>query len=306
MFAELGMLVLDHTIPRWIAFWHCIVDCLVSRCLTSSSGYRNSTRDCDTVAVLQSSRPMQLASCVSIPMRPPSWMASMSQQQYRRITCVACGMHAFCREPWLLLYEPALQHPAHSTAAQTGPKHALTCIAVGGVGFGKDASATSAVKKFFHRARPSDDLHHSFSFPSGHSTSAYFTLAFLFFVIVPALASWSASLSQPSDSSSQQPSTPASGTLSAVQGALQAAAKPKAALALTIGGGMITQSGRLLADVHWVSDVLAGALWGSSGVALACVIIEGLRSEPARLPAATGENAAAEAATGEGEKVSSR
>lgn len=98
------------------------------------------------------------------------------------------------------------------------------------------------------------------------------------------MASWSASLSAPDDDSSEKElgsSSASTGAIAVVQGALQAAAKPKAALALTVGGGMVTQSGRLLADVHWVSDVLAGALWGSSGVALACVIMQGLQDHAA-------------------------
>eukprot|EP00892_Ulva_mutabilis_P009383 jgi/Ulvmu1/6817/UM031_0021.1 len=166
--------------------------------------------------------------------------------------------------------------------ATTRPKQAAALAGLfavfnftfGGIGFGKDASATTAVKKFFARARPSSDLHHSFSFPSGHSTSAYFILGFFFFIIVPALASWSAGL--PKDTRSD--GSPSAAVPAALQNALDAAAMPKAALALTIAGGAVTQSGRLLADVHWVSDVLAGALWGSSGVALACVVYDAARA----------------------------
>lgn len=170
----------------------------------------------------------------------------------------------------------AHRHP-RAVIARPVVKWKAVMPAVGGIGFGKDASATTAVKKFFSRARPSDDLHHSFSFPSGHSTSAYFILGFFFFLVVPALASWSASLSaeSPTDpSSSADPISGQTGALTALQQALEAAAKPRAALALTIAGGAVTQSGRLLADVHWVSDVLAGSLWGASGVALACVVYD--------------------------------
>jgi hypothetical protein len=193
---------------------------------------------------------------------------------------------------------------------------------------------TGSLKEFFHRARPSE-LHHSFSFPSGHSTSVYFILGFLFFIALPALYS---SLSQqsgrtgPADAASRDGGASRSvnnnGTGGRMEGAapalngngagngngalngngagngngalngngagipapvraaaesprhvtytatdlLELLVQPRTAAALTIAGGVVTQSGRLLADVHWTSDVLAGALWGSSGVAMAMMV----------------------------------
>lgn len=55
---------------------------------------------------------------------------------------------------------------------------------------------------------------------------------------------------------------------------LSVLAKPQRAVPLMIVGGVITQSGRVFADAHWFSDVLAGSLLGSSG-ALCCLIAAG-------------------------------
>lgn len=147
----------------------------------------------------------------------------------------------------------------------------MIICAVGGIGFGLDAQATAALKHFFQRARPSSDLHSSFSFPSGHSTSVYFIVGFLFFIIVPALYE---TLKEDAQQSAPQATKLASATSGnhALVDALEVIVRPQNAVALTIAFGAITQSGRLLADVHWTSDVMAGAVWGSCGVAIACIV----------------------------------
>lgn len=142
-------------------------------------------------------------------------------------------------------------------------------VLFGGIGFGLDAQATALLKNFFQRARPSD-LHHSFSFPSGHSTSVYFIAGFLFFVIVPALY-------ETLREDAKQGAPEATGVSSVTAGnqalnALEVAVRPQNAAALTIAFGVMTQSGRLLADVHWTSDVMAGMMWGATGVAMACMV----------------------------------
>ena len=137
-------------------------------------------------------------------------------------------------------------------------------VVVGGVLFGKDAIVTKAVKGYFHRDRPNWDLHHSFSFPSGHSTSVYFTLATLFFVVLPAykyIAYGDEAASSEGSSSSGEDST-------FLKSALDKVTQPASALALTVSGGVVTQTGRLLADVHWFSDVMAGMCFGSCGAIL--------------------------------------
>lgn len=129
-------------------------------------------------------------------------------------------------------------------------------VLVGGILFSKDAVLTKMLKEYFHRVRPTDDLHHTYSFPSGHSTSAYFVFAALFFIILPA---W------------QQ--ARASAGSSAETGILAQITRPRTALLLTVAGGAATQSARVLADVHWVSDTLAGACLGSGGAALAYLLL---------------------------------
>jgi membrane-associated phospholipid phosphatase len=141
---------------------------------------------------------------------------------------------------------------------------------VGGIGLGLDAQATAVLKNYFHRARPSADLHSSFSFPSGHSTSVYFMAGFLFFIIVPAVYETvkedaKHSAAETSDPSAVEPHNRALETLEIL-------VKPQNAAALTVAFGATTQAGRLLADVHWFSDVMAGMIWGSCGVALAIIV----------------------------------
>lgn len=154
--------------------------------------------------------------------------------------------------------------------------------AVGGIGFGLDAQATAVLKKFFHRARPSTELHSSYSFPSGHSTSVYFIAGFLFFIVVPALYE-----ALREEAQKHSPEGPAPGTLqSHVIDALGNASRPINAALLTLSLGTVTQSGRILADVHWTSDVLAGMMWGSTGVALA-LIVQGLVYKLAGVPPTT-------------------
>eukprot|EP01025_Chloroclados_australasicus_P061524 TRINITY_DN808_c0_g1_i7.p1 TRINITY_DN808_c0_g1~~TRINITY_DN808_c0_g1_i7.p1 ORF type:complete len:344 (-),score=29.40 TRINITY_DN808_c0_g1_i7:235-1266(-) len=131
--------------------------------------------------------------------------------------------------------------------------------AVGGVFLNKDAIVTTALKRAFHRARPTDDLHHSFSFPSGHSTSVYFVAGFLFCIVIPLLHQVFLEDSDEADSGIKQ--------------TLAHLSQPKVAIPLTIACGATTQSGRILADVHWVSDTLAGACLGSMGVLASWVIL---------------------------------
>ena len=123
------------------------------------------------------------------------------------------------------------------------------CCAVGGVGVGKDASATLALKAFFARARPSSDFIAAPSFPSGHSTSVFAVMGLLFLVLLPTLNALSPRQSQASDNSSE----------SSGKGLLAAVAQPRVGLAATFAGSSVTVAGRLLADVHWATDTMAGA-----------------------------------------------
>jgi membrane-associated phospholipid phosphatase len=137
---------------------------------------------------------------------------------------------------------------------------------VGGVFAKADAKITTELKQFFHRSRPSDDLHHSFSFPSGHATSVYFTLGFLFLVLVPSL---NCLLMQ--DRKLNGVDLTKSWTYEEI---VATVARPQVGLLLTVLGASVTQTGRLLADVHWFSDVCAGAVLGSWGVVLSILLVQ--------------------------------
>lgn len=106
------------------------------------------------------------------------------------------------------------------------------------------------IKPAVHRLRPDTLHHHSFSFPSGHTSSATFVSGALFLVIVPllldALSAERPSLRQPS-------------------GAL---------VALWVATAIGTGLGRILADAHWFSDTVAGATLGAALLAATVSVLE--------------------------------
>jgi membrane-associated phospholipid phosphatase len=160
--------------------------------------------------------------------------------------------------------------------------HDLTALlqsAVGGVFLNADAKVTLLLKATLNRARPSS-IHQGFSFPSGHSTSVYFTLGFLFLVLVPlidrALAEDAAG--DAGSNSGQDGTQP----MQALRGMVQVVAQQRMGAALMVAGGSVTQTGRVLADAHWLSDVAAGALFGCSGVVLSLLVMNALDWRPTR------------------------
>ena len=138
--------------------------------------------------------------------------------------------------------------------------------AVGGVGLSADAKLTLTLKHAFVRSRPSA-IHGGFSFPSGHSTSVYCVMGVLFLVLIPMLHQ----VLQEQGTGGARAQNGDSNRVTTGPGWLAAAAQPERAVTLMVAGGVVTQSGRLLADAHWFSDVLAGSLLGTSG-ALCCLI----------------------------------
>lgn len=110
-----------------------------------------------------------------------------------------------------------------------------------------DPPITDALKHLFERVRPTADLHHSLSFPSGHATGAAFLFTTLF------LAS-GALLSEGPRVGAPPPAAPTR----------------QLAWASAFGVACVVL-GRLAADVHYASDCLGGLALGV-GAASACAV----------------------------------
>eukprot|EP01023_Acetabularia_acetabulum_P025833 TRINITY_DN24656_c0_g1_i1.p1 TRINITY_DN24656_c0_g1~~TRINITY_DN24656_c0_g1_i1.p1 ORF type:complete len:327 (-),score=36.70 TRINITY_DN24656_c0_g1_i1:999-1979(-) len=106
--------------------------------------------------------------------------------------------------------------------------------------------AANTLKAIFQRARPSQYLH-SFAYPSGHSSTCTFMLGMFLIVFIPLISSQDNNNYQRSDK-----------ILSFLN---------KNKYYLWLMGWAVTGSGRLLADVHWFSDVCAGLSLGLALVA---------------------------------------
>ena len=130
---------------------------------------------------------------------------------------------------------------------------AAVIYAAGGGSLGRgDPALVAALKHIFCRVRPSE-VHSSYAFPSGHTTAATFVLGALLFVLLPALEradTWTHSKR-------------------ASAGAELGGSRPW----LWASGAGLTAAGRVLADAHWLTDVLAGGCLGVclvAATALAC------------------------------------
>lgn len=102
-----------------------------------------------------------------------------------------------------------------------------------------DPLLVDTLKNAFARVRPST-IHSTFSFPSGHTTSAFFVIGVLLAVLLPAAV-----------------------------GPRGRVPRGMGLVALWGGLGATVAAGRVLVDAHWLSDTLAGACLGS---ALALVV----------------------------------
>jgi membrane-associated phospholipid phosphatase len=130
----------------------------------------------------------------------------------------------------------------------------------GAVGHG-DPLLVDALKHLFARARPST-LHHTFSFPSGHTSAAVFLVGSLLTVLLPyTLQLWNSSSSDSSDdtASGTQDQTAPSPLVSVL--ALDAAI-----LGVWAAAWGTTAAGRILSESHWLSDTMAGGLLAVASV----------------------------------------
>lgn len=111
------------------------------------------------------------------------------------------------------------------------------------------------IKPAVHRLRPDIEHHHTFSFPSGHTTSATFVSGALFLVLLPRLLD----------------------ALAAARpyGLPKVTMPPRLALVgMWLATSVATGLGRILVDAHWFSDTVAGALIGALLLAASMQLLE--------------------------------
>lgn len=144
-----------------------------------------------------------------------------------------------------------------------------------------DPLLVDSLKHFFARARPST-LHHTFSFPSGHTSAAVFVVGALLTVLLPLTLQLWASSSTASSSSTAQGSSEtqfSSASSSSTQGSVAAGILAADAAVLAVWGAAwaTTATGRILSESHWLSDTLAGgflAIASVSGLALTTRLVQ--------------------------------
>eukprot|EP00775_Hariotina_reticulata_P012957 gene12957-13086_t len=167
-------------------------------------------------------------------------------------TCIAASILGWC-----LLSMLCLLRAPQRTAAPLGLAWAFYFLTAGAFGSG-DPPLVDWLKHSFARIRPSE-YHHTFSFPSGHTSAAVFTAGALLTVLLP-LALQLLHEANPPGSSNSSSGAPAAG------GGDEAAAvapvgsqwdRPAVIYGLWAVAGVTTAAGRVLADAHWVSDTLA-------------------------------------------------
>uniref|UniRef100_A0A383VL17 Phosphatidic acid phosphatase type 2/haloperoxidase domain-containing protein n=1 Tax=Tetradesmus obliquus TaxID=3088 RepID=A0A383VL17_TETOB len=131
----------------------------------------------------------------------------------------------------------------------------------GAVGHG-DPPLVATLKDAFARVRPST-LHHTYSFPSGHTSAAVFIIGALVVVLLPLTVQLLQEKATGSGSSSSSSSQPSEGTEdSAAETSSIAWGRLDMWGALGVWGAawVVTATGRVLADAHWVTDTLAGGM----------------------------------------------
>ncbi|PSC70460.1 PAP2 family [Micractinium conductrix] len=172
---------------------------------------------------------------------------------------IACGLAG-----WLGVAAVAVSARSPRLAGLLGLSSAAYCLG-GGRMWRADPALVDTLKQAFHRVRPSEH-HHTYAFPSGHTTAAAFICGTLLFVLLPAALQVVEEQQQ-----QQQEGRSAPGEHNAAQ--RTAAWLVERRWQLCSAGVATTAAGRLLADVHWCSDVLAGACLGTAltaGLALLC------------------------------------
>lgn len=149
-------------------------------------------------------------------------------------------------------------------------RHVAIAAAVYAFGGGSirhgDPFLVDALKHAFMRVRPSP-VHSTFAFPSGHTTAVTFITGTLLFILLPAVVE------------------AACRRFPGAEGAVREVSGKVAPfrVGLWVAFVLMTGTGRILADAHWTSDVMAGACLGSALVgaaALLCLGSDRLASGP--------------------------
>jgi membrane-associated phospholipid phosphatase len=142
--------------------------------------------------------------------------------------------------------------------------HSTRCRC-GAVGHG-DPPLVATLKDAFARVRPST-LHHTYSFPSGHTSAAVFIVGALVVVLLPLTVQLlqkkaASSSNNPSSSSLSQQSDGSDGNAVAAETRSNTWAGLDMWGALGVWGAawVVTATGRVLADAHWVTDTWAGGM----------------------------------------------
>lgn len=173
---------------------------------------------------------------------------------------------------WVACTAACLTKSPSRSAGPLAAAWALYCATCGAVGHG-DPLLVDSLKHLFARARPST-LHHTFSFPSGHTSAAVFIVGGLLTVLLPlTLQLWAEQRSSSSSSDATTGAIDGNNSSSSTQSSQLAAnlATDVAILAVWGAAWGTTAAGRILSESHWLSDTLAGGLLAVASVSgMAC------------------------------------
>jgi len=212
-------------------------------------------------------------------------------------TPIVLGWCGWAAAAAALLYKQSNDKASNEgSAVSRGVRHFLLSIAMylmgGGTVLHGDPWLVKIIKEVFQRSRPTE-LSSTYAFPSGHTTSAAFVIGTLLFIILPAvLQTYAVQEVNGTNIASTKQKGMVETSLDSMK-LLESEGKLKnlgsRALKVLQQNRTLfwiicvatTASGRVVADVHWSTDVMAGACLGTGLVAvtvLACGISDVLVS----------------------------
>lgn len=181
-----------------------------------------------------------------------AWVAAHTTPEWRR----AVGEALISDAPinagvitWVALSGRALAAAPRRAAAPVALCWAMYFLGAGAVPH-SDPTLVHTLKEAFARVRPSLELHHTFAYPSGHTTAATFIVGAALVVLLPLALRLSGG---------------GEGTRRLPDGV---------AIGVWGGAAAVTACGRVLADAHWVSDTFAGACLAVGCVAVLSAAVE--------------------------------